>query len=172
MELVDGTILSNATAYVYRNIDSQKSFGADMEASVQVRQIFGQTDRHRVSMSYAFIRSFFSEDVLDEDPRHSLVLKLESGAKMTSWLDMDTSLTARGYDRRSEFGGSSGHASGSMGTQKDPYAIMDFMMSFVLFDRSPRIYMGINNITDFVDLNSRIVPGREIFAGISGNADF
>jgi len=172
VELVDGTILSNAAAYIYRNIDNQKSYGADIEASVQGQQLLGQIDRYRISMSYAFIRSFFSEDVLDEDPRHSLVLKLESGAKMASWLDMDASLTARGYDRRSEFGGSSGHASGSIGTQKDPYAIMDFMVSFVLFDRSPRFYMGINNIADFVDINSRIVPGREFFMGIRGNADF
>ena len=166
VELVDGRILSDRPAYIYTNYEHQRSMGADVEVSLQRQQVFGKSDRHRASLSYNFTRSDTSGVVLDEDPLHSAVLRIESGTVLSSWLDVDVSLASRAYDRRSEMGGASGHASNILGIQKKPYAITDLLVSFLLFDRSIKVYSGINNLTDFVDLNSRIVPGREVFAGI------
>ncbi len=166
VELVDGRILSDRPGYIYTNYERQRSMGADVESSFQRQQVFGQSDRYRISLSYSFTRADTSGVALEEDPLHSVVLRLESGAALTSWLDMDVSLSGRAYDRRSEMGGSSGHASNIMGVQKKPYAITDLLVSFHLFDRAIKVYSGVNNLADFVDLNSRIVPGREVFAGI------
>lgn len=166
VQLVDGRVLSDRPAYVYTNYQNQRSLGVDVEVSIQGRKLFGESDLHRIALSYNFTRADTSGKLLDEDPLHSVVLKVESGAALTSWLDMDVSLTGRAYDRRSEMGGSSGHANNILGVQKKPYAIVDLFVSFFLFDRSIKVYSGINNLGDFVDLNSRIVPGREVFAGI------